>query len=61
MNNKNISRIITSEIINEYSAYLLESEKSNATIQQYVRDITVLSKYMNGREINKKSRLANGW
>ncbi len=53
MNNKNIPRIITSEIIHEYSSYLLEREKSNATIQQYVRDITALSEYMNGREITK--------
>ncbi len=53
MNDKNIPRIITSELIYEYSLYLLEREKSNATIQQYVRDITLVSEYMNGREITK--------
>ncbi len=53
MNNENMPRIITSELIHEYSLYLLECEKSDATIQQYVRDITLVSEYMNGREITK--------
>jgi len=46
-------RIITPELIYDYSLYLLEREKSDATIQQYVRDITLVSEYMNGREITK--------
>ncbi len=53
MNSENIPRIITSELIHEYSLYLHECEKSDATIRQYIKDITLVSKYMNGREITK--------
>ncbi len=53
MNDKNIPRIITAELICKYSLHLLELEKSGATIQQYMRDITLMSEYMNGREITK--------
>ncbi len=53
MSDKNTPRIFTIELIQKYGSYLLEREKSEATIQQYVRAIKAVFEYMNGTEITK--------
>lgn len=45
---------ITSELLEKYENYLYEEEKSPATIQKYMRDLSKLSSFANGREISKQ-------
>lgn len=48
-----MKRIITMEMVREYTVYLREEEKSRATIEKYARDLKKLIKYAAGREITK--------
>lgn len=45
---------ITSELLENYKNYLYEEEKSPATIQKYMRDLSKLSSFADGREISKQ-------
>lgn len=45
---------ITSELLEKYENYLYEEEKSPATIQKYMRDLSKLSSFADGREISKQ-------
>lgn len=45
---------ITSELLENYENYLYEEEKSPATIQKYMRDLSKLSSFADGREISKQ-------
>lgn len=44
---------ITNELIQEFKGYLIDEEKSFATLEKYVRDITVFMEWCNNAEINK--------
>ena len=46
-------RIITAPLIESFSLYLLENEKSPATIDKYVRDVTAFMNNANGSAITK--------
>ncbi len=46
-------RKITNELIQEFKGYLIDEEKSFATLEKYVRDITVFMEWCNNAEINK--------
>lgn len=48
-----MKRIITNQRISEFRKHLMNEEKSNATIEKYIRDITVFSNWCRGREIKK--------
>ena len=48
-------RILTSEAIQNFKKYLREEEKSENTIEKYMRDVWVFTTYMNGAEITKES------
>lgn len=48
-------RIITEEIIADFRWHLREEEKSNATIQKYIHDITVFKAYVHEAEITKET------
>ena len=50
-------RIITSKLIQNFENYLREEEKSKATIEKYIRDITALSVWLSGRASDKTSIL----
>lgn len=50
---KNRDLTITPELINKYAAYLREQERSTATIQKYVHDLTALSTFLAGRAMTK--------
>lgn len=50
-------RTIKTDIIETYKKYLTEEEKSQATIDKYIRDITVFCKWINERSIEKKTVL----
>lgn len=49
--------IITEQILENYREYLIEEEKSIATINKYTCDIRKLMNYADGREITKKLML----
>ena len=46
-------RIITAESITEFRGYLSEEEKSEATVEKYIRDITAFMKWICGRSVEK--------
>lgn len=44
---------ITNELIIKFKNYLINEEKSQATVEKYIRDITTFAKWLNGRSIDK--------
>ena len=50
---KTSQRIITSELIDCYAAFLCEQEKSAATVRKYVHDLGLLCEHMAGQPLAK--------
>ncbi len=48
---------ITNELIEKYKRYLFEEEKSAATIEKYIRDVTAFAEWADGCEIIKMTVL----
>ena len=46
-------RKITSELIHSFKEYLIEEEKSENTIEKYIRDISFFMAWLCGREVTK--------
>lgn len=46
-------KIITPDMIQSFKGYLTEEEKSKATVEKYVRDITALMIWLGGRNFDK--------
>ena len=44
---------ITDKIIKKFKEYLIDEEKSKATIEKYIRDLTVFVCWLGGAELNK--------
>ena len=42
-------KIITNEIINRFKLYLYEDEKSDSTIEKYMRDIRFFREWLGGK------------
>ena len=53
-----MKRTITSEKIKQFKQYLVNEEKSSATIEKYIRDITAFSAWLNDKELNKHAVIA---
>lgn len=51
-------KIITNEVIESFENYLYEEEKSNNTIEKYMRDIRFFRKWLGGRGVDKSAVLA---
>lgn len=49
----NKGKYISEKILGNYKRYLLEQEKSNATIEKYMRDLKKLKDYAHGRKIDR--------
>ena len=47
-------KIITASMIQKFREHLLLEEKSNVTIDKYLRDVNNFRQYADGREINKE-------
>ena len=47
-------RKIDNELIEKYKNYLIDEERSQATVEKYVRDICFFSEWLSGREVNKR-------
>ena len=45
------------ELISEFKTYLVNEEKSKATVEKYVRDTEVFSKWLSDRELCKEEVL----
>lgn len=48
---------ITNDLIEKYQRYLFEEEKSTATIEKYIRDITTFAEWADDRDITKTTVL----
>mgnify|MGYP003451408736 CR=1 FL=1 len=46
-------RKITNELIMSFKNYLIEEEKSENTVEKYIRDITFFKVWLCGREVTK--------
>ena len=44
---------LTVELINQFRNYLINEEKSQATLEKYIRDITAFMVWLNGRTVDK--------
>ncbi len=44
---------ITNKIINDFKTHLIEEEKSDATIEKYIRDINAFVRWLSGRKVVK--------
>lgn len=51
-------RILTSEAIDCFKKYLREEEKSENTIEKYLRDVRAFAAYLSGAEITKETVIA---
>ena len=51
-------RILTSEAIECFKKYLREEEKSENTVQKYLRDVRAFAAYSGGAEVTKESVIA---
>ena len=52
-------RIVTVECLREFAAWLRREERSDGTIEKYIRDVTGFADWMQGREVTKE--LATAW
>lgn len=52
------SRFITTEIIEKFRLYLLDEEKSDNTIEKYLRDVTALANFCKSTAITKEVVIA---
>lgn len=46
-------KIITDKLINQFKNHLINEEKTPATLEKYIRDITAFMVWLEGREVNK--------
>lgn len=49
---------LTNEMIQDYKNYLITEEKSEVTIEKYIRDINALQQWLDGRDITKQELLS---
>ena len=46
-------KTITDKIVEEFKVYLYEEEKSDNTIEKYIRDVRFFYKWLGGRDVDK--------
>ena len=51
-------RFISKEIIRKFQRHLAEEEKSDATVEKYLRDVAAFASYANGAAITKETVIA---
>ena len=52
-----MKRKLNTKLIQQFEAYLLNEERSAATIEKYLHDIRVFYSFMDGKELNKRAVL----
>ncbi len=50
-------KIITDDLIEKFRDFLINEEKASATLEKYIRDIKVFSKWTSGSELDKRKVL----
>ncbi|MGN0158422.1 MAG: tyrosine-type recombinase/integrase [Brotaphodocola sp.] len=50
--------IVSEETIEQFRIYLIEQEKSDATVQKYVQEVEKLQKYLDGTALTKQKLIA---
>ncbi len=50
-------KTITNELVNRFKVYLYEEEKSDNTIEKYIRDIRFFREWLNGKDVDKSAVL----
>ena len=51
-------RVLTKELIELFIQYLIQEEKSQATLEKYQRDLTAFMRFIGGSEISKEVTIA---
>ena len=51
-------RILTKKMVADFSAYLKSEEKSENTIEKYLRDVRAFAEYLGGAEVTKEAVIA---
>ena len=51
-------RIVSNEIIRQFEVHLRMEEKSQNTVEKYIRDTNAFAKYMGRKSVNKESAIA---
>lgn len=51
-------RIVSNEIIRQFETHLRMEEKSQNTVEKYIRDTNAFAKYMGRKSVNKESAIA---
>ena len=51
-------RILTEKMVADFSAYLKSEEKSENTIEKYLRDVRAFAEYLGGAEVTKEAVIA---
>ena len=47
-------QLLTKDIISDFKEHLILEERSGATIEKYIRDVTAFAKYLNGKKSQRK-------
>ena len=50
---RELTKELTKELISDFKGYLIEEEKSKATLEKYIRDIETFYAWAYGKELNK--------
>ena len=48
-------QLLTKDIISDFKEHLILEERSGATIEKYIRDVTAFAKYLKGKKITKEA------
>ena len=48
-------QLLTKDIISDFKEHLILEERSGATIEKYIRDVTAFAKYLKGEKITKEA------
>ena len=51
-------RFLSQEIISDFKEHLILEERSAATVEKYIRDVTAFSAFANGADITKEVVIA---
>lgn len=51
-------KLLTKDLISDFKEHLILEERSTATIEKYIRDVTAFAKYLNGEKVTKETVIA---
>ena len=51
-------RVLSAYILDDFKKYLILQEKSSATVQKYIHDVSAFANFVNGESITKETVIA---